>query len=111
MSGFTLTTAASMMCPHGGTVTGIPASPRVNVAGALVLVTTDIFMVAGCPFTLPGPTPSPCLTVRWIVPDTRSRLSGSFTLSLGSVGLCLSPAQAPQGTVNVQSTQTRTQTV
>ena len=111
MSGFTLTTAASMMCPHGGMATGIPASPRMTVDGAPALVATDIFMIAGCPFTLPGPTPSPCLTVRWIVPDTRSRISGSFTLSLGSVGLCLSPAQSPQGTVIVQSTQTRTQTV
>lgn len=111
MSGFALTIAASMMCPHGGAVTGIPASPRMNAVGVPVLVATDIFMIAGCPFTLPGPTPSPCLTVRWIVPDTRSRISGSFTLSQGSVGLCLSPAQVPQGTVIVQSTQTRLQTV
>ena len=111
MAGFTLTTAAVMICPHGGTVTGIPSNPRITIEGAPVLVWTDTFVIAGCPFTLPGPTPSPCVTVRWIVPDTRSQVNSSFTLSQGSTGLCLSAAQVPQGTVIVLSTQTQLQTV
>jgi hypothetical protein len=109
MSGFSLTVAATMMCPHGGTVIPVPSSPRASAGGTPVLVATDIFVIAGCPFTLPGPAPSPCVTVRWIVPDMRSKVSGNPTLSQGSTGLCLSPAQAPQGTVIVVSTQTHTQ--
>ena len=110
MSGFTLTTMATMICPHGGRVTGIPTGPRMMADGAPVLVQTDPFIIVGCPFTLPGPTPSPCITVRWIVPDIRSNVNGIPTLSQGSTGLCLSAAQAPQGTVIVISTQMRLQT-
>lgn len=110
MAGFAITTSATMMCPHGGTVTGIPASPRVTATGGPVLLATDMFVVGGCPFTLPGPVPNPCVTVRWIVPDMRTRANGNLTLSQGSTGLCLSAAQAPQGTVIIVSTQTRLQT-
>lgn len=109
MTGFTLTPQATLMCPHGGTVIGIPANiPRA--AGSPVLVATDTFIIAGCPFTLPGPTPSPCVQVQWVVPDSRVRINGSPTLSQSSVGLCISAAGVPQGTAIVISTQTRTQT-
>lgn len=108
--GLTLTPAATMLCPHGGTVTGIPSGSRV-LAGTPVLTTVDTFLVAGCPFTLPGPASSPCVTVRWVVPDRRTTVGGAPTLSTDSVGLCLSAAQAPQGTVIVAATQTRVTTL
>jgi hypothetical protein len=108
MAGDTLTTASTMMCPHGGTVTGIPGSPRVS-AGAVVLRSSDTFVVAGCPFFV-GTVASPCVTVRWVVPDARVTVAGGPTLSQGSTGLCMGPTSAPQGPVQILATQPRVAT-
>lgn len=108
MAGHALTTAATMMCPHGGTVTGISTSPRVS-AGAPVLRASDTFVVAGCAFA-PGGAASPCVSVQWVVPDSRVTVGGSPTLSTGSTGLCTSALQAPQGPVQIVSTQPRAST-
>jgi hypothetical protein len=109
MAGQAITTASTLMCPHGGSVTGIPSSPRAS-AGAAMLRATDTFTIAGCPFVLPGGAPSPCVTVRWTVADTSVAVGGAATLSGGSVGLCMNPAQVPQGPVQVVVTQTRVST-
>lgn len=104
MSGL-LTTSAVMMCPHGGTVQGTPASPRVQAGGAPILTASDLFVIAGCPFVLGPATPHPCVTVQWVQPAARSTAAGNPTLTLASVGLCLAPDQAVQGTVLITSTQ------
>jgi len=109
MAGNSLTTASTMICPHGGSVSGVSTSPRAT-AGATVLRSGDSYMIAGCPFTLPSGTPSPCVTVNWSTPDTRVTISSSPTLSQGSVGLCMSAAQVPQGTVQILVTQPRVST-
>jgi len=109
MAGNAITTASTLMCPHGGQVNIISTNARTQ-AGAFIARATDTFVIAGCPFTLPGPKPSPCVTVRWIVPDMRVTVSGGPTLSQGSTGLCLSPEQLPQGPVNVVATQARVST-
>jgi hypothetical protein len=94
------------MCPHGGTVTATPSSVAVQVQGAgPVLRGTDTFLVAGCPFTIPGVGPSPCTTVSWQVTATTVKGGGDFVLNESSVGLCLAATQAPQGTVLISSTQ------
>jgi hypothetical protein len=109
MAGQTITTASTLMCPHGGTVTGVPSSPRAS-AGATVLRAADTFVIAGCPFLLPGGAPSPCVTVQWTVADARVTVGGAPTLSSGSVGLCMSAASVPQGPVQVLATQARVST-
>jgi len=93
------------MCPHGGTVSAVTTNTRVNAGGAPLVGASDTFMIAGCPFTLPGGVPSPCMTVQWVSPDTRSQVVSEATLSEASVGLCLAATQAPQGTVLINSTQ------
>lgn len=109
MSGFSLNQASTLMCPHGGTLVATPSNPTIGFGRAPVVTQSDPFTIVGCPFTLPGPTPSPCVRVQWTVPDTRVRVNGSPTLSQSSVGLCLSAAGAPQGTVIVASTQANVQ--
>lgn len=109
MAGQTITVASTLMCPHGGTVTGISSSPRAS-AGATVLRAADTFVIAGCSFVLPSGTPSPCVTVQWTVADTRVTTGGAATLSSGSVGLCMSAASVPQGPVQVVATQSRVST-
>ncbi len=98
-----LTAASTMMCPHGGTVTAVPSQTRAT-AGAPILLGTDTFLIAGCPFNVAS-VPSPCLTVQWLVTATRVHAGGGFVLNEASVGLCLAATQAPQGAVLIVQTQ------
>ena len=107
MAGACLTTASVLLCPHGGTVTATSANVRAMAGGAPIVTAADVFVVGGCPFTLPGPTPSPCVLVQWVVSATRLAVGGPPALDASSVGLCIAATGAPQGTVVVQSTQTR----
>ncbi len=100
-----LTSASSMMCPHGGTVTATPGSTRAN-AGAPVLRASDTFVIAGCTFQVSG-APSPCVSVNWVQTATRVKHGGALVLNQASIGLCLAATQAPQGTVLINSTQTQ----
>jgi hypothetical protein len=80
-----LTTSSSMRCSHGGVITAA-ATPRA----LLVLTTTDKLVVAGCPFF------SPCVRVQWLDPPGKP-------LNTSSIGLCVSAANLPQGTVMILS--------
>src|SRR5262245_52579785 len=106
MAGNALTTAASLQCPHGGTVQIIPTNLRAT-AGAALATANDGFVVVGCPFQLPTvpPIPSPCVTVRWTVTDLRVKANNAATLSQSSQGMCYSATQIPQGPVVIASTQ------
>lgn len=109
MAGNSLNVTATLQCPHGGTVQIISANTRIKAGGAPLALSTDTFVVAGCPFQIPAvvPIPSPCVTVQWIVTDLRDKVNGTPTLSQSSVGLCLSAAQVPQGPVVILTTQPR----
>ena len=100
-----LTVASTMMCPHGGTATAIPSQTRA-AAGAPILLGSDTFLVAGCPFNISG-VPNPCISVQWLVTATRVQAGGGFVLNEASVGLCLAATQAPQGAVLIVQTQPR----
>jgi len=101
-----LNSSSIMMCPHGGTVTAITANARAKAAGDFILRSSDTFIIAGCPFII-GLVPHPCVQVQWVQFDTRSQVMSDFTLSESSVGLCVAPDQAVQGTVLVNFTQPR----
>lgn len=98
-----LTTASTLMCPHGGTVTGSPGSTKAT-ADAVILRATDSFSIAGCSFNVLG-VAQPCTTVQWVVTAQKVKHGGDFVLTEASVGLCLGPA--PQGTVLVSATQAK----
>jgi hypothetical protein len=102
-----LTTASVLMCPHGGTVSIVSSNTQATAGGSPLVRPSDTFIIAGCPFTLPGPVPSPCVSVQWMQPDARSKAGGDFTLSEASVGMCLAATQAPQGTVLINTTQAK----
>lgn len=109
MTGFSITTASQLKCPHGGTVQIVSSNARVKAAGAQMALATDVFTIAGCPFQIPAvvPIPSPCVTVQWVMPDLRGKVGKLATLSQSSVGLCLSAAQIPQGPVVVVPAQSK----
>ncbi len=102
-----LTTASSLQCPHGGTVT-IASSNSKASAGAPLALANDTFTIAGCPFQIPvgtGTVPHPCVKVQWTKTNLKTSVNGQSTLSQDSVGLCLAADQAPQGPVSVVQTQ------
>lgn len=111
MPGFLYHVGATSQCTHQAPAQTPPAQTRVFVDGQPVATSSNMITVTGCPFTLPGPKPSPCVTVRWQMMSTRVLVNGLPVLLLPSPGtapsLCLSPEQAPQGPAVVSTIQTR----
>jgi hypothetical protein len=101
-----LNLSSVMMCPHGGQVQSVTSNTHVRAVGDFMLRQSDTFLIVGCPFFI-GPSPHPCTTVQWIEPAASSRVSGDFTLTEASVGLCVAADQAPQGPVSIVMTQPR----
>ncbi len=99
--------ANTTMCPHGGQGQTISSNVRVLVSGLPVATIADQTLIAGCPFTLPVPKPSPCVRVQWLVPAVRVLVMAQPALLQTSTGLCLSPEQAPQGAPLVPANQPR----
>ena len=106
MPGTLFHVGAVAMCPHGGPVNTISSNVRVLVSGMPVATMADQYLVAGCAFTIPA-GPSPCLRVQWLVPAARVLVNGVPPILNTSVGLCLNPAQVPQGPPVVATTQPR----
>lgn len=101
-----LTTASVIQCPHGGSARLVTSNTSLEIGGAMALVETDVPPVAGCPFVLPGPKPSPCVTISWSGGSRNVDADGVPVLTTASVGLCKSAEGAPQGPAVVASTQT-----
>jgi hypothetical protein len=87
---------ATIMCPHGGRVTPITTNTKLMVGGAPALTFADIHMIVGCPFVIVL-KPSPCIRVQWTSSSMKLQVNGVPVLTQASVGLCMSPEQAPQG--------------
>jgi hypothetical protein len=107
MPGYILTTSSQVKCTHGGSVTLTTSNTRVKVANAPALLESDVHAVAGCPFTLPGPKPSPCIRVEWTAGATLCKNGGTPLLIQSSVGKCISAEGAVQGLATIAQTQTR----
>ncbi len=92
-----------------GTVQVVSTNTKVAAgSGAYVLLKSDTFTVTDCPFQIPAPSgtvPSPCVRVQWTVSDMKVKVGQVETLSEGSVGICYSAQNVPQGKVVVMNTQ------
>jgi len=104
MAGF-LNMSSVMMCVHGGTVQPTTTNTRVQAGGDYMVRASDTFLIVGCPFTLPDGQPSPCLQVEWVVSSLVNQVMSDPALTEESVGLCIGPEGAPQGTVLISFTQ------
>ncbi len=107
MPGFLLHVGAMGMCPHGGQMSTISTNTRVLVSGQPVATVGDIYLIAGCAFTIPPGKPQPCIKVLWLVPSTRVLVNGQPVILQASTGLCQSPEQIPQGPPIITTTQMR----
>lgn len=100
-----LTTASTVMCPHGGTAQLVTSNTDAVIDGAPALLQTDIHPIVGCTFT--PVAYSPCVSIRWVSGATQTAVRQVPVLLQNSVGLCLNAAQAPQGTAVVVQVQQR----
>jgi hypothetical protein len=101
MPGAVLTTAATVLCAHGGQAQPTSPLPRVRAGGSPVVGQAAPYAVAGCPFV--PPSPGPCVSAQWVSAATRVRSGGVPLLLADSVAVC-----APTGTgLQVMATQTR----
>lgn len=98
-----LTASSTMMCPHGGTVTPIPADSSVTLGGDPIVLATDTFPIGGCAFA--PVAPHPCVQVQWIVTALRATAAGAAPLTTDSVGMCLAADGSVQGPVMIAVTQ------
>jgi hypothetical protein len=99
-----LTTASSIMCPHGGQVILVTSNTQSSAGHTPMLLQSDQHMIAGCPFVV-GVVYMPCVTIQWQAPAVQVTVNGTGVLTQSSVGLCLNAAGAPQGTAIVVNTQ------
>ncbi len=111
MPGFFVHAGATIQCTHAASAQVIPSQGRVLVNGMPVALATDQIVVAGCPFTIPGPKPQPCVLVKWLMPSARVLINGQPAMvsppSGTGPGLCQSAEQIPQGPPIVITVQTR----
>jgi hypothetical protein len=109
MPGFLLHVGANIACTHQAPATTPPSQTRVFVNGQPVATTANQITVAGCPFTVPGPKPQPCVTVRWTLTSARVLIGGVPAILQPSPGtgpaICQSAEQVPQGPPAVSSLQ------
>lgn len=106
MPGFLFHVGAIAMCPHAAPIQTISSNARVLVNGLPVATLADQYLVTVCPLNVSG-VPSPCLRVQWLTPAVRVLVNGIPPILNASVGLCLNPAQVPQGPPVVVTTQPR----
>ncbi len=98
-----LTTASTVMCPHGGMAQLVTTNTDALIDGAPALLQTDVHPIVGCTFT--PVAYSPCVSIRWVSAATQTSVRDVPVLLQSSVGLCLNAAQAPQGTAIVVQVQ------
>jgi len=99
-----LTTASTLLCPHGGSVSITSSNSVAKADGAPIVRGSDTFTIAGCPFSTAA-GPHPCVRVQWNVTATMLKAAGQLALPSDSSGLCLAADSAPQGPVQIANAQ------
>jgi hypothetical protein len=116
MPGLMLHVGAVMSCIHQAPASTAPTQPRVLLGVQPVALSSNVILVAGCPFQVPtpaGPKPQPCVKVLWAMPSTRVLVTGQPVLLQTppgpgtGAGVCQSIEQIPQGPPTVKTMQTR----
>lgn len=109
MPGYILTTASQVTCTHGGKPTLTTSNTKVKADGMPALLESDVHAVAGCPFTVPGPKPQPCVKIEWTMGAAMCKCDGTKVLIQSSIGKCISAEGATQGLAIIAQTQMKVQ--
>jgi hypothetical protein len=110
MAGFFLDVAATVICPHGGTVQINTGSLRVHVGGVPLVLAGEHHAVTGCPGA-PGTAGGPCTRVVWGIPHGRTlrvMVDGKPAMLVEpGAGMCVDLSGAPQGPAIISSSQAK----
>jgi hypothetical protein len=106
MPGNLLTTASTIMCPHGGRATLFTSNRKGIASGTPALLKSDIHPVVGCPFTV-GLKYSPCVKIKWSAGAGRVTVNKTSVLVKTSIGKCFNAEGALQGVATIVNTQTK----
>jgi hypothetical protein len=101
MTGYLMHVNATVNCPHGGHATYLPAQTRALVTGQPVASLVGLWTVTGCPL------PQPCVTIRWLSPSGRIKVTGSPAELSNPTGTCFNAEQIPQGPAVISVVQHR----
>lgn len=104
MAGYCLTTASTIMCPHGGQATLMTSNTHASALGTKILLESDVHTVAGCPFMV-GQKYSPCVRIEWSCGAGKASVNGTAILVKSSIGECLNGEGATQGVATIVNTQ------
>ena len=102
-----LSASAVLMCPHGGMVTAIPSSSKRHARRRPDRARHRHVHRRRLRVHAPAAVPSPCVLVQWQSPAPQAPATATPPLTTDSVGMCLAADGAVQGTVLIQSTQTK----
>jgi uncharacterized Zn-binding protein involved in type VI secretion len=105
-----LTATSTVMCPHAGQAQLVTTNTDVLIDGAPALLLTDVHSIVGCPFA-PAGVYTPCVTIRWVMGASQTKVHGVPVLLQNSIGLCQNAAQVPQGTAVVVQAQQRAKAI
>lgn len=100
-----LTTASTIMCPHGGRANLVTANTNVFANGSPALLKSDIHPVIGCLFTRLNGQYSPCVRIEWSSGSTKTVANNTAPLVNSSIGNCYSAENAIQGVATIVTTQ------
>ncbi len=89
MSAPILTTASSILCPHGGRATLISSAAQLTVGGARPLLISDTHPIVGCS------NPAPCLTLRWTTGASSVMAHGLPIVTQANPGVCYGGTPSP----------------
>jgi hypothetical protein len=101
-----LTQGTIATCPHAIPVTIGATGAKVLILGTPVALMGDKGTIAGCPFTIPGPSPQPCLIAEFTKPSAKVSSGGTPVLLVNPSDLCKS-GQIPNGPVIWSGPQTK----
>jgi hypothetical protein len=94
-----VTLATKIQCPHCIPGTLITTTAKVVIDNAPPLVAGDKGTVTGCPFTVPGPKPQPCVTALLTKVAAKVLAENKPVLLMNPTDVCQSAEQIPQGPV------------
>jgi hypothetical protein len=109
--GFPLTVTATVSCFHQAPAAIAPTQAAVLLMGQPAATFGGQIGVVGCVFTVPGPKPQPCVTIKWASVSSKVLVQGKPLLVMPlpgagiGPGVCQSAEQLPQGVPTVKQNQ------
>ena len=102
-----VTQGTIITCPHSIPATIAATGAKLVIAGTPAALQGDKGLVSGCPFTIAGPKPQPCVTAELTKAATKVLSGNTPVLLVNPSDMCKSGDQVTNGPVVWSSPQTK----